>query len=56
MRRTNKSKVFFKLLSDEINSAGKETIKNSLREVLTSAHDIAQSEINLRPKTKWSTG
>ena len=56
MRRTNKSKVFFKLLSDEINSAGEKSIKNSLREVLTSAHDIAQNEISLRPKTKWSTG
>lgn len=56
MRRTNKSKVFFKLMSDEINSAGKEAIKNSLKEVLKSAYDIAQSEINLRLKTKWSTG
>ena len=56
MRRTSNSKVFFKLLSDEINLSGKEAIKNSLKEVLNSAYDIAQSEINLRPKTKWSTG
>lgn len=56
MRRTNKSKVFFKLLSDEINSAGEKSIKDTIRSVLFDAYRTARAEICIRNKTKWSTG
>lgn len=56
MRRTSNSKVFFKLLSDEINSAGEKSIKDIMRSVLFQAKFIARSEIAFRNKTKWSTG
>lgn len=56
MRRTNKSKVFFKLLSDEINSAGEKSIKDIIRSTLSYAKHVARSEIGSRNKTKWSTG
>lgn len=56
MSRTSNPKVFFKLVAKEIASAGKNALQESLKEVLTESYDIAQNEISLRPKTKWSTG
>lgn len=56
MSKTSNPKVFFKFMSKEIDSIGKKALQESIKEVLTDAHDIAQNEISLIPKTKWSTG